>query len=94
MVRGSAGGQALKAKVHPQYFRFIGRRGGRRSKRNELLSFAEDLVRQGEADRATIWVERAQEYHDECGTKIFLELWLPAELEDEKLKRRRRRRRK
>lgn len=91
MARGSAGGKALKAKVHPLYFVWLGRRGGRRSKRNELLRFAQI------ADNPECWIEKAMtKYHDdECGSGVLIELWLPDVIRSEgniKLRKRRKRR--
>lgn len=91
MSRGSAGGRALKAKVHPLYFVYLGRRGGRRSKRNELLRFAQG------AAFPECWIEKAMtKYHDEeCGTGIIIELWLRDVIKGEgniKLRKRRKRR--
>lgn len=89
--RGSAGGRALKAKVHPLYFVYLGRRGGRRSKRNELLRFAL------EAAYPECWIEKAMtQYHDEdCGTGILIALWSPEVIGTEgniKLKKHKKRR--
>jgi hypothetical protein len=68
------GGKTLAAKVSPSYFAFIGRRGGRRTKRNEILAFAASLE-ENEPERAAIWFEKAQKYHDETGTLVMLDLW-------------------
>lgn len=69
------GGQALAAKVSTEYFSFIGRRGGRRTKRNEIIAFASDLATT-EPDRAEIWVEKADRYLDHTlGNRVMVELW-------------------
>lgn len=72
--RARRGGQALAAQVSPLYFAWLGRRGGRRTKRNELIAFAHSLA-ETEPDRAAIWFERAERYHDETGCMVMLKLW-------------------
>jgi hypothetical protein len=85
--RGSSGGQALAAKVHPLYFRWLGRRGGRRSQFNSYMCSA---AQADDPEIAEIWAERAALYHDEK-SRVMIELWTPEELADEALKPRRRR---
>lgn len=52
--RAAAGGKALTTKVSPLYFERIGRIGGRRTKRNKLVAFANNLVEK-EPERVAIW---------------------------------------
>jgi general stress protein YciG len=61
--RAKKGGEALKAKVDPDYYKFIGRLGGRRNYYNFFKS---------------IGAEDAERYHDEVGgQRIMLEIWQP-----------------
>ena len=84
-----AAGRALAAKVSPEYFRFIGRRGGRRFMFNQLNRLADNFngfdapvkcspARFAEivADQREHYRQEAQEkYFDFTGNRLFLQLF-------------------
>lgn len=81
---GRLGGQTLAANMSDLYFERIGRMGGRRTKRNELLAFANSLA-ETEPERAAIWYERAETYNDPAsGNLIMTSLWTKENCESRK----------
>lgn len=81
------GGQALAAKVCTGYFRFIGRRGGRRT---QYLYWLDVATEQEDPEMREHYLEKAERWRDEVGNYVMLELW-SKEYQREKFARRRRR---
>jgi hypothetical protein len=71
--------------MHPRYFWWIGRRGGRKRKQREYEAYAATLP----PEQAEAWLERAEEYAVETGNHVMAELWTKAELDDEEPKKKR-----
>jgi hypothetical protein len=71
--RGRAGGLALASKVDKSYFRWLGRRGGRRGQYNVLVGLAASHPDQ---IISSIYASEAARYHDEK-SRVMLELWQP-----------------
>lgn len=89
LAQRKANGQRLAARVDRDYFRFIGRRGGRRLMFNTITALAYNWqlpegwpVRVSPAVQAELrqeltehYLEQANKYKDDKGTKVMLALW-------------------
>ena len=85
-----AAGKALKAKVSREYYRLIGRRGGRRTLYNQLMTLAEtfngfpceikcspERLQEIIADQRAHYKEQAEYWKDDTGNMVMVELLSP-----------------
>ena len=71
-----AAGLALAAQVHPEYFKWLGGRGGRKSQYRIMEEAATYCQAQGDNELASIYLRlAAQKYKFEQGTRVMMQVW-------------------
>ena len=71
-----AAGKSLAAQVHPAYFKWLGRRGGRKSQYRIMEDAARYCEAQGDNELAAIYLRlAAQKYKFEQGTCVMMQVW-------------------